>query len=522
MSHSLRYTDGFAKSIKVQDLLGKALSCYCPSQVSVSGVALDSRLVKEGDLFVAIPCPQVLDHLQEAWAKGALALLYEEPTSTCGAGLSRRDRRALGPEATLVPVPDARQAAAKLCSVFYGPPPSVRVAVTGTNGKSSTVTWVRQLMAMAGFKSASMGTLGVTLSNPDSTEASTLPAPELTTYDPVSLHKILYELVQRNVEVVALEATSHGLDQKRLDGLSFQAGALTNITQDHLDYHHTLEAYAQAKERLFTDLIDIGGTAILNSSSAFVEDFRVACQQRSLRILTTGANVTDDLQVVRSAVTEHGTVLDLRLLGQEYEGVLLKPRGSFQVENLLTALGLCLAAQPNIPLDTWVSFIPRLGDIPGRMEKVAEKNGASIFVDFCHTPDALRRALTDLKALPHRRLWVVFGCGGDRDATKRPLMGAEASALADRVFVTDDNPRFEDPAKIRAEICSSDPKLENIPGRDCAIRQAIAELSKDDILLVAGRGHETFQKRAGQCVAFHDGTFIRQIVKHLDTEEFET
>lgn len=485
-------------------LLRQALNVDCSCGDIICGIAMDSRRVEPDDLFVAIPCQQVQEHLQEARARGAKLLVCEK-SSIPEFLLSEWG-------SSLVFVEESRLAAAKLCATFYGPPPPLRLAVTGTNGKSSVVTWVRQMIALAGHKGASMGTLGVVVAGKDPQQMCSFSVPELTTYDPVSLHKILHKLVQEGVECVALEATSHGLVQKRLDGLSFQAAALTNITQDHLDYHHTLEAYAHAKMRLFTDLVEPRGTAILNSASEFIQEFLAACQERHLHVLTTGFSSEDDLCVLNQQLTEEGTVLGLRILGRHYRDVLLKPRGSFQVENLLTVLGLCMAAYPSVSTDSWVEFIPQLEDIPGRMERVAEKDGASIFVDFCHTPDALRRALTDLKALPHRRLFVVFGCGGERDAAKRPIMGEVASSLADRVFVTDDNPRSEDPARIREEICVGNPKLENIPGREGAIRQAIAELSKDDILLVAGRGHEAFQKIGGRRIAFHDGTLVQQIV----------
>lgn len=545
--------ENFNMNKRSQDLLAK-VGVRTSLKSSVTGISLDSRRVEPGDLFVAVPCCDVIQHIREARERGAKVIVtnssspYAEAqnsstSQTPFVGLENEPALDTGTSQTefcVVEDVDMRQIAAKLCAAFYNPPPQHLVTVTGTNGKSSTVTWARQWTALMGDCAASMGTLGVCISRGHSPKTNdhspggsasthrppghhppdahsdlweeTLPAPDMTTYDPVDLNKILHQIEEKGVPFVALEATSHGLDQRRLDGLQFEAAALTNITQDHLDYHRTMEAYAKAKLRLFTDLVAPNGTAILNRDSAFFDDFFAACQARSLRILTYGVDPHADFQILSENVTSQGMRLDLRLQEQVFRDVLFPQLGSFQVENLLAALGLCMAISPKFSYAEWLEKVPELKAVPGRMERVATHNGASIFVDFCHTPDALKRVLTDLKNIPHRHLWVVFGCGGERDANKRPQMGEIAASLADHIFVTDDNPRGEDPAKIRAKICRNNPRLENVPGRDYAIRRAIAELSKDDILLVAGRGHESFQKIQGQRIAFHDGTFVRDVL----------
>lgn len=483
--------------MKLRELLEQA-GCSAPvPDADITGIEIDSRRVQPGNLFVALPCERAEAHVQEALAKGAAAVLDAHSVKNLHAAL------------------------VCLCKTFYAPLPHSLLAVTGTNGKSSTVSLASQLLPAIGCKAANVGTLGVHIPQnaPGKNSDETLPAPDMTTYDMPVLYHLLHELALRHVACACIEATSHGLDQGRLDGLRFQAGALTNITQDHLDYHGTMVAYARAKRRLFESGIEEKGAAILNRSSAFFETFHSVCHERNLRTLTYGLE-REDVDLAATNLREEGTrtVFTLSLLGERFTDVSFRLIGRFQVENLLCALGLILGAFPEADRSRLVDALASLQAIPGRMEALTAPNGARVFVDFCHTPDALARALTELRRLTPRRLIVLFGCGGERDHGKRPLMAQIAEQNADCVIVTDDNPRSEDPASIRAEIASGlkRPFVE-IPGRKIAIERALSDLTANDILLIAGRGHETFQKIGTERIPFRDRDVVEAFGFTRDT-----
>jgi UDP-N-acetylmuramoyl-L-alanyl-D-glutamate--2,6-diaminopimelate ligase len=480
--------------------------------VEILGLSSDSRAVQPGYVFVATHAAK--EYIPQAIANGAAMILTEDVDV-----LEKFD-------AKCIHVENARLALANLCQKFYPNVPKTLLTVTGTNGKSSTVVFVSQMLSWLKIHSASMGTLGVHIpSRSDEPSSHLLPGsyssfdpPHLTTYDPISLHKILSQLHSLEVQCVALEATSHGLHQFRLDGLRFDAASLTNVTQDHLDYHGDMEAYTAAKTRLFSDLVKNDGTAVLNKNSPAC--FFDACRCNGLKVTTYSCDescradiVVRNLQVGGASIT-----FDICVFSQNFTNVTYHGIGVFQIENLICALGLILAAYPKIPIGDVVAAIAQTRPASGRMELAAHYNGASIFVDFCHTPDALSRVLTDLSKIPHRSLIVLFGCGGDRDKSKRSQMGTIAANLASRVIVTDDNPRNEDPSKIRQDVLRDVRNFSHIveiPGRMNAISRAIADINEGDILLVAGRGHESCQIINSDRIPFSDSAYIREVVEGL-------
>ncbi len=406
-----------------------------------------------------------------------------------------------GPQASVhqFPVPilsagNTRRALALLAARFYALQPETIAAVTGTNGKTSVASFLRQIWAAIGFEAASLGTIGIV------TARGTAPLSH-TTPDPVTLHSRLAELARAGVTHLALEASSHGLDQHRLDGVRTTAGAFTNITRDHLDYHPTFEHYLNAKLRLFTELLPANAPAVIDADSPGAEAAINAAESARLSVFTIGERGRDiSLKTVRAA--GFGQHLALTYRGEEFN-IELPLAGTFQVSNALLAAGLALSlgARASLVFGT----LSDLRGAKGRLEycgKTAE--GAPVFVDYAHTPDALIKALEALRPAVSKRLHVVFGCGGDRDKGKRPEMGRAAAAHADVVYVTDDNPRSEEPATIRREILAAAPEAIEIASRAEAIATAIASLKKGDALLIAGKGHETGQIIGHTIIPFSD------------------
>jgi UDP-N-acetylmuramoyl-L-alanyl-D-glutamate--2,6-diaminopimelate ligase len=369
----------------------------------------------------------------------------------------------------------------------------VIAAVTGTSGKTSVAAFTRQIWTALGNRAASIGTIGV-VSPSGETYGS------LTTPDPVDLHRRIDALVDEDVSHLALEASSHGLDQHRLDGLRIAAGGFTNITRDHLDYHPSIEAYLAAKLRLFDSLIEPGGGAVIDVDHAHAEAVVAAARARKLKVMTVGRK-GEGIRVLRDSIDGFAQKLKLERDGQVFS-VRLPLVGAFQVENALVAAGLAIATGSD-PSAVF-SALETLQGAKGRLELAGESNGAPIFIDYAHKPDALAKALEALRPYVTGRLIVVFGAGGDRDAGKRPMMGAIAAKMADRVIVTDDNPRSEKPAAIRAEILAAAPDAVEIGDRGQAIRAAVAELKKGDVLLIAGKGHETGQIVGDRVLPFAD------------------
>jgi UDP-N-acetylmuramoyl-L-alanyl-D-glutamate--2,6-diaminopimelate ligase len=398
--------------------------------------------------------------------------------------------------------PEPRQCLAQIAAILAGPQPETVVAVTGTNGKTSTVEFTRQLWASAGAKAASLGTLGLIAPGFD-------PGPGLTTPDPISLAETLAGLARHGVVKAAMEASSHGLDQFRLDGVRLSAAAFTNLTRDHLDYHGTLDAYRQAKLRLFQVLLPAGSPAVVHADMdvATLDALREIARSRRLDLRTVGEQGTR-FRLIDARPHPDGQDLTV-LVGGNQRQIALNLPGRFQADNVLVAAALTEALGLTDVLDR----LPLLTGVRGRMERAAGlPNGAVAYVDYAHTPDALDRLLSALRPHTTGRLHVVFGAGGDRDRGKRPLMGQAASRLADSVIVTDDNPRSEDPARIRAAILAACPDAREIGDRAKAIETALNELGAGDVLVVAGKGHEQGQIVGKTVLPFDDAAVIRRLV----------
>lgn len=379
-------------------------------------------------------------------------------------------------------VNDVRACFARAARRVCDPQPEVAVAVTGTNGKTSVVSFIRQIWELNNVRGASVGTLGVTVDGHTT-------GGELTTPGAMSLHKTLQQLKSANIDHVAMEASSHGLDQRRLDGMEFGVVGFTNLSRDHLDYHQTMEAYHDAKLRLFKDLMAAGGTCVINMDDEEATPFMFAGLEREATVITVGENGAY-FEVTNIEPEGYGQRVTGRLVGEDAE-FYLPLAGKFQVTNALVAFAM--AVSTGIDKDDALESLSKLEGAKGRLELVAEHNGAAIFVDYAHTPDALETALQALRPFAKERLISVFGCGGDRDKGKRGPMGAAAGNNSDIAILTDDNPRTEDPAAIRAEVLAENSNLVQIAGRGEAIQHGISLLGPGDVLLIAGKGHEDYQ-----------------------------
>ena len=453
---------------RLSDLVQRNL----PVDPMIAGVTADSRRVKPGYLFAALPgsTEDGRRFVPEALAGGAAAVLSGEAIHDIGA--------------PVVQASDPRRVYALAAAAFHGRQPKVIVAVTGTNGKTSVATFCRQIFASLGRASASMGTLGI------STGEVQLTPPGLTTPDAGVVAERLAQLADLGVTHLALEASSHGIHQRRLDGVRLTAAAFLNLTQDHLDYHLTMEAYRAAKLSLFDTLLPRGATAVLNADSDAFGAFAAAAVTGGRTLMTFGA-MGQGLTLARRRLSPRGQRLEIIAWGQRRE-VRLPLMGAFQTANALAAAGLCIAAGEKP--DAVIAALETLQGAPGRLQRIgAGPRGGEGFVDYAHTPDGLRTVLEALRPHAKGRLMVVFGAGGDRDRDKRAKMGAVAAAGADIAIVTDDNPRSEDPAAIRAQILAGGPGLVEVPGRRAAIAAATARLETGDILVVAGKGHEQDQ-----------------------------
>jgi UDP-N-acetylmuramoyl-L-alanyl-D-glutamate--2,6-diaminopimelate ligase len=454
------------------------------SVVPILGLTADSRAVKPGFLFAALPGSHTdgARFIADAVARGAAAILMPQ-------GSVHADHATPTFED-----PDPRRRLALIAARFFGSEPATVVAVTGTNGKTSVASFVRQLWESQGLRAASLGTVGVV--GPQGTTPL-----NHTTPDPIELHRILAQLAKDGVSHLAIEASSHGLEQHRIDGVHLASAAFTNFTRDHLDYHASFEDYFAQKLRLFGELLAPGAVAVIDVDSEAGMRVAEAAKARGLRLFTVGI-AGENLRLI--SATRDGFAQELKIAheGTTY-AVRLPLVSDFQAANALVAAGLVIATGGRA-----VEIIPLLAQLrgaKGRLELVGTaKSGAPIFIDYAHTPDALAKALLALRPYVDGRLVVVFGCGGDRDKGKRPEMGAVAIVEADRVFVTDDNPRSEDPAEIRRAILAAAPGAIEIADRTTAVRQAVAELARGDVLLIAGKGHETGQTVGTKIIPYSD------------------
>jgi UDP-N-acetylmuramoyl-L-alanyl-D-glutamate--2,6-diaminopimelate ligase len=475
--------------MKIKDFAGILPVAGATGDLSVTGISSDSRTVVPGTLFVAVPGTRTdgSAFAMDAARRGAVAVVT-------AASALKQDLAVPAFE-----VADPRLALARLAAIFYDRQPETMVAVTGTSGKTSVASFVRQIWEHDGKAAASIGTTGVTA--PGRNDYGSL-----TTPDPVALHALLKELADAGVTHGSMEASSHGLLQRRLDGVKLAAGAFTNLGRDHMDYHPTVEDYLAAKLRLFDTLLPKGAPAIVFADDVYSQPAIVAAKAAGLNVLTVGRAGTflELKRVEHERFRQRAEVM----AGGEIHEVDLPLAGDFQISNALVAAGLAIST--GTPVAKALAALERLQGAPGRLELVgATANGAPVYVDYAHKPDALENVLTSVRPFTTGRVVVVVGCGGDRDRGKRPIMGEIATRLADVVIVTDDNPRSEVPAEIRAAILAAAPGAIEIGDRRHAIREAIAMLAPGDTLIVAGKGHEEGQTIGSQTLPFSDHAEVR-------------
>jgi UDP-N-acetylmuramoyl-L-alanyl-D-glutamate--2,6-diaminopimelate ligase len=460
--------------------------------LDVTGIASDSRKIRRGDLFVAIPGSRAdgLSFVPAALANGAVAVMAE------------RLPEDLPTDIAVVRTDNVRRALARVAARLYPRQPKTIAAVTGTSGKTSVAAFTRQIWAALGHDAASVGTIGL-VTPKEETYGS------LTTPDPIELARTLDRLAEDGITHLAMEASSHGLDQHRIDGVRVSVAGFTNLTRDHMDYHATEEAYLAAKLILFERIVVADGAAVVASDNPHADSVIATASARGLSVLTVGRNGSG-IRLVETAVDGFSQTLRLEHAGQSYR-VRLPLVGAFQIENALVAAGMAIAtgSDPKAVFEA----LEGLEGAKGRLELIGQRNGAPIFVDYAHKPDALAKALDALRPYAKRKLVVVFGAGGDRDSGKRPLMGAVAAEKADAVIVTDDNPRSENPAVIRAAIIAAARGATEIGDRGEAIRRAIAALQPGDVLLVAGKGHESGQIVGDRILPFSDHEAVAAALK---------
>jgi UDP-N-acetylmuramoyl-L-alanyl-D-glutamate--2,6-diaminopimelate ligase len=480
-----------AVSFALAELL-KGSGCE-PPRLDVEGVNADSRAILPGEAFFAVPGLHVHgdQFAGQAKARGAVVMVTDRAPYA-------------DPGVPVVVVEDVRKSYACAAARQFAPQPEIVVGVTGTNGKSSIVSFVRQIWAGAGFKAASLGTVGI------ETADGLIPG-EFTTPDALSLHRDLGQLRSQGIDHVAMEASSQGLDQRRADGVRFSAVAFTNLSRDHLDYHPDMLAYRDAKVRLFTELIGEGSAAIVNVDDEAHEPFLYGALSAGATLMTVGRE--GGWFEVGDIVNEgFGQRVTGRLVGEPVS-FHLPLTGAFQASNAIVALGLAMAT--GISQAQGLAALSQLKGARGRLELVGEHNGAAIFVDYSHKPVALETALAALRPYASHHLHVVFGAGGARDKGKRPIMGEVAGRMADRAIVTDDNPRTEDAATIRSEIMAAVKTATEIGDRRKAIETAIKSLQTGDVLLIAGKGHEDYQIVGTTKHHFSDHEVVAETLKGL-------
>ena len=457
---------------------------------TVTGLSVDSRLVEPGHIFAALPgtAQDGRDYIPQAVAAGAVAVISTADADTLGLPLLGSD--------------NPRLAYAKAARVIHPRQPEVVVAVTGTNGKSSTVEFLRQIWQFAGHRSACFGTLGVR------TKDALTPMSH-TTPDAAALHETLHRLAGQGVTHAAMEASSHGLDQHRMDAVDLAAAGFTNLSQDHFDYHSSVEEYHAAKARLFTELLPAGRPTVIMTDDRGGRDMADLARDAGLDVHKVGwaGRVLRIAEIMPHPASQ---MLTLVLNGKR-ERVELPLAGEFQALNAVTALGLAMAT--GVDAQTGLAALGHLSGVAGRLEMAGRKdNGAPIFVDFAHTEDGLVKLLNSVRPHVEGKLRIVFGCGGDRDPDKRPKMGAAATRFADDVIVTDDNPRSEDPAAIRRAVLRGAPDATEIGDRREAIAEGIARLEPGDCLVIAGKGHETGQFVGDRVIPFNDVDVVRELL----------
>lgn len=467
----------------------------------LAGLTQDSRAVKRGFLFAALPGSKMdgRKFIEDAIRNGASAILA--PTGAMLPGGTD--------DVELITDDNPRRKLALLAAEFYGSQPGFIAAVTGTNGKTSTVHFARDLWKLRGLKAASIGTLGVRMGD-------TVRSGSLTTPDPVSLQAELADLAAVKVTHLVMEASSIGLHQHRLDGVQLKAAAYTNLSWDHIDYHADMDNYFEAKARLFAEVLDKSGTAILNADTPEFGKLKKLTENHGCHMISYGHG-GEDIKIISAQPTPGGKELKLEVFGKPYE-VQFPIVGAFQMMNALCAFGIVIAEAPDDQeaVDFYAQALSKLQGPPGRLQLVpGHAKDAAVYVDYAHTPDALKNVLEALRPHTTGKLVCVFGCGGDRDRSKRPAMGEIASKLADTVIVTDDNPRSENPESIRKEILKAAAGAKEIGNRREAIQEAVKNLGKGDVLVIAGKGHEQGQIFEDHTEPFDDVTEAAKAIREL-------
>ena len=466
----------------------------------IQGMSSNSKKIRPGYIFFAINgfSEHGANFVFEAIDRGTMLIITDQ------LGVEIIAKHSL--DIPIMVVKNPRQKLAAFAASLSPRQPKKQVAVTGTNGKTSVCHFVRQLWELIGYKAASIGTLGV---------QGVIDIPlDNTTPDPVTLHKILEELVQKRVEYVSMEASSHGLDQFRLDGVSLIAAAFTNLSRDHLDYHSDEDEYLVSKCMLFDRVLRSGQTVVLNIDDPYAHVVKLVSENRGHKVIKVGCDKSADLRICETRLQPHGQILKFSFLDLS-KTVELSLIGDFQANNALVAAALVIAS--GAPADQVFDNLPKLQAVPGRMELVGTKKTLSnVYIDYAHTPDALLSALKALRSHTIGDLILVFGAGGERDSGKRPLMGKVASEHADKIFVTDDNPRNESAKKIRSEIMVECPNATEIPDRATAILTAIDYMDQGDVVLIAGKGHETGQVIGDDIFPFNDGEVVSMSIALLE------
>ena len=483
--------------MKIIDFCNK-LDISTSLEGDIEGVVENSRDVQAKFFFAALSnSDQTGKYIQDAIKNGASGILTCEEIYQTWKDVIKNHPVILSPTPRLT--------FSKAVALFHPRPPENVLAVTGTNGKSSTVSFFHQIGHILGLQTASIGTLGVYTQ-----EKIDFPNASLTTPSALTTHTILEELENLKITHAAMEASSHGLDQYRIHGVNLKAAAFTNFTQDHLDYHGSMSGYFDAKMKLFTQVLKPGSTAVLNTDIPEFEAIFKICTDRNLKILSYGKK-GQDIKIINTKFQHGKQIADLEIQGIPHT-VELSLFGEFQLYNVLTAFGLMMAC--GIETSKLIDCISKLEGVDGRMEFAGKTSlGCDILVDYAHTPDALENILKSVRSQVLGKIWVVFGCGGQRDPVKRPLMGAIASRLADHVIVTDDNPRREDPDEIRAQIMATAQNAHEIGNRFEAITYAIENMKTCDLLIIAGKGHETGQIIGDQVIPFNDIDAVQTILR---------
>ena len=488
--------------MRLTDLLDNLVDLPRDAAANIHGLTVSSATVRVGDLFFALPGSRGdgRDYIDAAVARGAAAIVTDDRP------FERKDAIAI----PILHTANPRQVMAAAAARFWPQQSGLIAAVTGTNGKTSTVEFMRQIWARVNWSAASIGTIGI---RGIDTHAPRTDIPQLTTPDSISLHATIAAIAKQGVTHLALEASSHGLQQYRLDGLNIHVAGFTNLSRDHLDHHCDMDDYFAAKARLFNEVLSEGGSAVINIDDAYGKKLVSRIKHRPVVVKTFGTSEDADFHIKQISTTNVG--LDLQLVYQAKTWhIPLALAGTFQAMNALTAAIMCHMS--GLPLHDSLGSLAYLTSVPGRMQMVhGHPEKAQIIVDYAHTPDALAAALAALQPAATGKLVVLFGCGGDRDTGKRAEMGRIASTGADQVFVTDDNPRTEDAASIRAAIIAACPAAIEIASRDKAIAAALASVGSGDVLLIAGKGHETVQLVGNESLPFDDAAIASHLMVQM-------